>query len=141
MAKHTQVVTSRETVNSNGEVKSSISRNATVSTTRTDPTFKNIFGLIIALLLALNVMRLIFSGNDYQFLGFTNFLEIMANVPQPGTAIMEWFNNIKVVSDNAFVTFLGKAFVEPVKFMGFIVSGAVQLITTAFYFIGALLFT
>lgn len=141
MARHTEVVTSRETVDSNGEVRSSLSRNKTISTTRVDPTFKNIFGLIVALLLAINVMRIIFNGDNYVFMGFTNFLDIMANVPQPGTSMMEWFNSLNVVSDNAFISLLGNMFVKPVQFMGFIISGAVQLVTTAVYFIGSLLFT
>lgn len=101
----------------------------------------SLYKFIFVLILIICVMRIVFNfSSNTEFVGFSTVLDLLSKVPQPSTDINNWFNSLNVESDIPALELLGNFFLKPFQFLGFLVAGIVQLVTTVGYLFSNLLF-
>ncbi len=101
----------------------------------------SLYYFIFILMLVICAIRIVFNASsNTDFIGFTTLLDLLSQVPQPSTDINNWFNSLNIESDIPALSLLGNFFLKPFQFLGFIVAGIVQLVTTIGYLFSHLLF-
>lgn len=101
----------------------------------------SLYKFIFVLILVICAMRIVFNvSSNIEFVGFSTVLDLLSKVPQPSTDINNWFNSLNVESDIPALELLGNFFLKPFQFLGFLVAGIVQLVTTIGYLFSNLLF-
>ena len=101
----------------------------------------SLYSFIFILMLVICAIRIVFNASsNTEFVGFSTLLDLLSKVPQPSTDINTWFNSLNVETDIPALNLLGNFFLVPFKYLGFIVAGIVQLVTTVGYLFSHLLF-
>lgn len=125
-----------------GEVKTYVNNVVTTTKTRDVNSSVNVvFTSILIVLLLINVFKLMYSGEDFQFTGVSQLLGIFTNAYTLDLSFMTDFQRFTFggLTDVAIIGPIISFFKDLLGALFFIGAGLVQLIIYIGYFIGALL--